>query len=68
MPLNIPVGQAVEFVPMSHLTRIEQRVVDNTPSQWGSDPSIVFDRKVSQLASYLNCTESEATRIFLRNL
>lgn len=66
MPI-IPIGQTIEFVPLSQLTKHEQLRFENAVSNYG-DPSQVFDRKITALAQILNCTEAEATHVLLHNL
>ena len=49
------------------LNRKEQRIHDTTASSWGN-PARTLERKIEHLARVLNCTEEEATHLFLHNL
>lgn len=49
------------------LSRKEQRTLDSATSSWGN-PQRILERKIEHLARVLNCTEEEATHLFLHNL
>lgn len=49
------------------LGRKEQRILESTTSAWGN-PARELERKIEHLARVLNCTEEEATHLFLHNL
>lgn len=55
------------LVPMASLTREERTTFHNQRSTWGN-PADEFDKKITRLARFLNCSEEEATNIFLHHV
>jgi hypothetical protein len=45
----------------------QAKQIDSIPAQWG-DPLRTLERKIRRLAEMLNCTEEEATQVFLHRL
>lgn len=52
---------------MSLLSKNEQRVVESVRSTYGN-PEKTLERKIIALARLLDCTEEEATHLFLHQL
>jgi hypothetical protein len=66
-PLHHILIQSNPIVSDQALSRKEQRIHDTTASSWGN-PARSLERKIEHLARVLNCTEEEATHLFLHNL
>lgn len=51
------------FIPVSHLSKEDQLVYNNTPSAWG-DPAETIET-IEVIAERLGVSRAEATRVFL---
>ena len=59
--------EATDIVPLGFLSLDQLSEVHEIEAEWG-DPLEALDAKISHLAEILNCSEKEATRLFLSKL